>query len=211
MTTTTTERPELTEAQKQRTAEHLVRREVIHCVSTMVSAVYKAEEAIDEVDSEELLSIMVQDDWATPAADHARTEGTTDDANWIIKDISTDHEDRLKEVYTIAYDANIEYTDEQVKEAEKEMRRLMAEVLNEDPDAAREYCDRNNLYPEQNEAYEHWAVSSWFAGKLADKGEMVGELFDFHIWGRCTTGQSIALDSVIQAIALEMWPEGWTD
>ncbi len=62
---------------------------------------------------------------------------------------------------------------------------------------------------EAREAYEHWIVSDWLAEKLRDKGEMVGELHGLTIWGRCTTGQAIALDGVMQEIAkdLGLWEE----
>lgn len=55
-----------------------------------------------------------------------------------------------------------------------------------------------------SEVYEHWIVSSWFAGKLKEQGESVGELFGLTIWGRTTTGQAISMDSVIQQIAANM-------
>lgn len=58
--------------------------------------------------------------------------------------------------------------------------------------------------PFRNEALEHWIVSDWFAGKLAEQGEMVGELLGLTIWGRCTSGQAIAIDRVIERIAKEM-------
>lgn len=57
----------------------------------------------------------------------------------------------------------------------------------------------------EREVYEHWAVSGFLGEKLKAHGETVGELLDFDaIWGRCTTGQAISLDYVIQAIAAEM-------
>ena len=55
-----------------------------------------------------------------------------------------------------------------------------------------------------HEALEFWAVSRWFAEKLAEKGEAVGELFGLNIWGRATSGQAILLDSVIEEIGRDM-------
>lgn len=54
------------------------------------------------------------------------------------------------------------------------------------------------------EVLEHWIVTPWAARKLAEHGEATGELFDFHIWGRTTSGQAILLDSVWCDIAKEM-------
>lgn len=69
-------------------------------------------------------------------------------------------------------------------------------------DDYREACEQAGIdEPFRREAYEHWIVSRWFGQQLAGQGEMVGELFGLTIWGRCTTGQSICLDSVIHSIA----------
>jgi hypothetical protein len=68
------------------------------------------------------------------------------------------------------------------------------------------FCSNNSISTDDHgrEAYEHWIVTPWFADKLKEKGEIVGELFNWHIWGRCTTGQAILLDGVIQQIASDM-------
>lgn len=64
-----------------------------------------------------------------------------------------------------------------------------------------------NLDPEQIEVYEHWIVSEWAARFLKQEGEVVGEVCGLTIWGRCTTGQAIALDNVWESKAAAMWPE----
>ena len=72
-------------------------------------------------------------------------------------------------------------------------------------DDYREACEQAGIdEPFRSEAYEHWLVSEWFGSKLAAHGEMVGNLFGLTIWGRCTTGQAIHLDSVIISIAHQM-------
>lgn len=63
----------------------------------------------------------------------------------------------------------------------------------------------------RDEVYEQWIVSDWLARKLKGKGETVGELCGLTIWGRCTTGQSICLDRVIQNLAIELWQEEWDE
>ena len=52
----------------------------------------------------------------------------------------------------------------------------------------------------QPEIYEYWAVSSWLAEKLKERGEIVIDSYP-DIWGRQTTGQAIKLDGVIRSIA----------
>ena len=54
------------------------------------------------------------------------------------------------------------------------------------------------------EVYEFWAVDNWFARKLKEQGEVVEEVLDFIVWGRCCTGQAISMDCVIFRIAAEM-------
>lgn len=49
-----------------------------------------------------------------------------------------------------------------------------------------------------SEVYEHWIVSDFLARKLEARGEVIErDFYGLVIWGRCCTGQSILLDSVI--------------
>ena len=54
--------------------------------------------------------------------------------------------------------------------------------------------------PEYAEVYEHWLVSEWLANKLREQDENVVELYGLNIWCRCSTGQAIKCDDVIQTI-----------
>ena len=71
-----------------------------------------------------------------------------------------------------------------------------------DDDERRELCERHNvdLHEYDREVYEHWAVDTWFGRHLQARGECVFEFGGMTIWGRCTTGQSISLDYVVQCI-----------
>lgn len=79
---------------------------------------------------------------------------------------------------------------------------------NEDQDSyasAQDCCEGLSLEPYQREVFEHWIVSDWLADKLAEKGEKVNKDFaGLTVWARTTTGQGIASDSVIEAIATEL-------
>lgn len=59
----------------------------------------------------------------------------------------------------------------------------------------------DSMEVEYSTALEHWIVSPWLGSQLFDMGEMVGEIFGMHFWGRQTSGQAIYMDSVIQTIA----------
>ena len=65
-------------------------------------------------------------------------------------------------------------------------------------------CGAEEIEPEQeyNEILEYWAVSEYLFSQLRDHGEPVLEHGTCYIWGRCTSGQAIKLDSVIEDIAL---------
>lgn len=63
-----------------------------------------------------------------------------------------------------------------------------------------------NYYNEDTEEYaevcEWWVVSSWLCDKLKEHGQVV--ITSENIWGRCTSGQAIFLDSVISDICKEL-------
>lgn len=60
---------------------------------------------------------------------------------------------------------------------------------------------RDNAEPE--EVYEWWEVGSWLAERLERAGEVVLRNGYGDWWGRCGTGQSVTLDSVIQELGAE--------
>jgi hypothetical protein len=54
------------------------------------------------------------------------------------------------------------------------------------------------------EVLEHWLVSDRLAVALESRGETVSrDIYGLVVWGRCTTGQSISMDCVIQDIYRE--------
>lgn len=68
-----------------------------------------------------------------------------------------------------------------------------------------ELCDEQGLEPYEWEVFEHWAVTSWFAEKLAAAGEKVDTDFaGMCVWARTTSGQGIASDGVIERIYAEL-------
>lgn len=92
---------------------------------------------------------------------------------------------------------------EDPKAAERAVRQAVDNLVTDD-ESYRAICDDHNLDPVQNEVYEHWIVSSWLARKLAEKGEITGDVMGMTLWGRTTTGQSIYMDWVIKQIAKEV-------
>ena len=66
-------------------------------------------------------------------------------------------------------------------------------------------CHAKEIEPYQREVFEHWIVSDWLADKLEAKGEKVDRDFaGMIVWARTCSGQGIASDSVIEAIAADL-------
>lgn len=62
-------------------------------------------------------------------------------------------------------------------------------------------CRDFDIDPYEWEIYEHWIVSDWLADKLIAAGEKVDKDFaGLCVWGRSCTGQAISLDGVICGI-----------
>lgn len=62
--------------------------------------------------------------------------------------------------------------------------------------------DTNSIDFYCEEIYEYWLVSPYLGEKLRENGEAVLERYGAWVWGRTCTGQAIALDWVIENIAL---------
>lgn len=80
------------------------------------------------------------------------------------------------------------------------LRGKLLDHLDEQEDGWKDYAEENSLDWEYNEACEFWAVTGWLAAKLQAKGEVVREVCGMAVWGRCTTGQSVSMDWVIQEV-----------
>lgn len=65
----------------------------------------------------------------------------------------------------------------------------------------RELCEAMDIDPYQWEIFEHWAVSGWLADALEAVGEKVDKDFaGLCVWARTTTGQAIAMDPCIARV-----------
>lgn len=62
-------------------------------------------------------------------------------------------------------------------------------------------CEDYGLDAYEWEIFEHWAVTQWLADALIAQGERVDTDFEgLCVWARTTTGQGIAMDSVIRRV-----------
>jgi hypothetical protein len=198
----------------------------------MSKIMWNCREFAEEFDVDELHDLFTRDDWESPLY-----EFITNDADWNeLEALAEEHStkwwsDILKESgyktpyeiwlfedegvqwsfdgATELYDDDADAHDAAFEKVEVAVRQAVFESISVS-DYGQACCD-NNLDPEQLEVYEHWIVSGWLKRKLEERGQVVGEFADFDIWGRCTTGQSIALDRVIQDIACELWSEEFNE
>jgi hypothetical protein len=67
-----------------------------------------------------------------------------------------------------------------------------------------EIDELQRLESEPQEIFEWWAVTDYLAEKLQQRGHPTLDWHHLTLWGRCTTGQAILLDSVISDICEEM-------
>ncbi len=64
-----------------------------------------------------------------------------------------------------------------------------------------ELCNDESIDPYEREVFEHWSVSQHLADDLASLGERIDNDFaGMCVWGRTTTGQGIAQDSIIRRV-----------
>ncbi len=154
------------------TVEDMVRREVVLCVSSLVSMLaldtgYPHAEGMDELTEQALRLGYSLEDYEEAARQEGWCGPFTDD-----------------------FGATFFKCDDGSLWAVKDWEGL---------------CAAFDIDPYEREIFEHWAVSPWLAEKLTAKGERVDMDFaGFCVWGRTTTGQGIAQDSVIQEIYVEL-------
>lgn len=196
MTTTTTEKTE-TEISRinDRILSRLVDREVLHCISSLVSHFAQNQEAcVGDVDSDDVMNLCGQLDYETTweNADLQVLKSNKGDLYIVSNDDA-----KTKPFFTGHPEGDDGYD---------EWLESVGTLFDDgDETSYRELCDAMNIdCDDYIEAYEHWAVTSRFAEKLAEHGQITGELFNFHVWGQCTTGQSISIDGVIRDIARSM-------
>lgn len=215
---------------KQDLAARLVQREVFQCISSLVSGLakianevnYKAFEDAFGLDQDELYNILQRPNYEEAARQFIMDDADLDDLESIADEVGywddvleavvpavREFEDDETVMFT--YVGTTEnFTDEdEAREAaiESSMGLIREKVwaMVTTQEEFQKIVQDHNLDYDYDEVYEHWSVSNWLYEKLADKGEVVGSFADFEVWGRCCTGQSMTLDSVIQEIACELW------
>lgn len=140
---------------------------------------------------EELMAIGAREDYQEALEEHAKMLRRED-----LVAVVLDHDADVCEM--------AEMTDADVLD---EVHRIISEDLSEDE--RRELADEWSVEPYQIEALEHWVVSDWLARQLEQREQMVARFGGVWIWGRTTSGQSIALDGCICSIYDDCYGDAW--
>lgn len=165
-------------ADYQRAVGEFVRREVIYSVSALVYQIAK-----DNPD--DWHHLFIQDDWDTPAYEAL--------LRWPRPQL-----EKLLEQHGAAVDAD---------DTASTLATAYLQQLKDD-DTLRDFCEANDIEPQQTEIYEHWIVTEWLAAHLEQRGEVIEwDFYGLTVWGRACTGQAIKLDGVICAIYDELHAE----
>lgn len=181
-------------------AEMLVQREVLYCVSYLVSQIaqggYEACKLLDIDYEDDLLPLLESIDYEGPAQYHISDRMGLGVLRDYLDDQGVDYVEEVEE--ELDEEGNVEV--EAVEGSTLDELRALAHTAAEEQ-GYEEFCQEVGIDPDRNEVFEHWIVSGWFARKLREKGHPVGELLGLTIWGRGTTGQAISVDGSILEIA----------
>lgn len=177
----------------QRIRRRLVEREVLHNLCQTVEFAMKHAENDDDLSYDDLLSLCSGQDWEEPGQDRV-SEMDRNDLLTALGEYGAD-------LPGVDEDNEDDDADEGGDLSDDQLRAMLIECIGGD---WQEFCETERLDPHDLDVYEHWAVTSWFKSRLAERGEITGDLLDFDVWGRTCTGQAISMDYVIASIAAEM-------
>lgn len=201
----------------QNVCRSFVQNHVIHCANTLIYELSQRQEALAYDDREILWNLSTAKDYETAGGDKGWEFA---ESFWVFEgdkviflskdDVILEGEAWLKLCEMEAIDPADHYSAKDA--AEDEGWSLLEDVTfvntetkeTSEAENWEELFDEQDIEPYEREVYEHWVVDSFLARKLIEKGEVVADFLDFTIWGRCTTGQSIYLDGVIEAIVSEV-------
>lgn len=178
--------------ENQRIRGKLVDREVILCVSGLISNLQAEPAAAAKlgVDEDELIRMGSNDDYRTAVEEWVRNDADPSDLEY------AGLCDRKPRVNPYA------------KPCKRRIRIALRKLEDLDDEEVQEIARSERLDPQVNEVYEHWVVSRYFASKLEGCGETVSRDVipgcSCYVWGRTCTGQAISMDHVIAEIAANM-------
>ena len=212
----------------QRVCSTFVGKNVEHCMSSLMYDISQNLQdcaRIFDFDYDEALGWFQQQDWEEPVRYFIFQDADLDQLQEIVELCDEDWDDILD---GIGYNTYLETQEEDGNEdpdalkdwlkgqdACHDAKESFTEALKQAVwmTVTDDYYDRVgnefNLDVEYREVYEHWLVDRWFAARLRERGEVVFEFCNMTIWGRCTTGQAISIDGVVEGIVKDLSANHW--
>lgn len=188
------------------TADELVNREVLCCVSGLFWSM------IQHSDTTELLFGTTQDEiseWCSvPDLEEAMHN--------YLQDLDFSELCTLCDEVGYASDAladtcNPDYIDDFIEahphlqdKVEAQMRSYIMDHSTDDE--RQEIMDEADFdwHDFDRDVFEHWVITPWLGRRLEARGERVFDFEGLTVWGRCTTGQAISIDYVVEQITKEV-------
>lgn len=228
MTTTLTKSEILADEGKFQQACGLwVARNIGCCVSSLMYDVGQNLEECSRIfdfDYDEAMGWFQQEDWREPVeqliagSDLADLEDIAERVSWwsyVVGEFptATEQEDEDGETFWCV-DGDRFYDEDEANQdvLERNIDKIRAKVsaLVTSDNEYREIANAYNLDPETREVYEHLVLGErWAARELEAHGHVVFDFGGMTIWGRPTTGQSIALDHVVRDIVRGYDEDHW--
>lgn len=205
----------------QNALRDFVSREVIYCVSSLFyELIQKAEHFPDEQD--DLYALAQREDWQEPAEEEGweEVDGRFVFINDYTDEIAILPDEDWEQLCAMSGITPEDQEDpDYVAAAIDSGWELHQDATFVNPEAKetsyaehwQDLCNEQWIDPYTREVFEHYVVSGWLGDKLKAHGEIVVEIFNMTIWGRCCTGQAIMLDGVIEEIYRELYPEKFAD
>lgn len=151
---------------------------------------------IDNADLDDLETIAdMVSSWSDVIGDiPTAIEVAPEDGGWVIESLGLRGEDEDE--------VNQEALEKSIKEIRSKVKAMISNQ------SYQEISEHFNLEPDYNEALEFWVLNEgYFMNELQARGEIVFEFCNLRIWGRTTSGQSIAIDYVTTQMVKSL-PEG---
>lgn len=204
-----------------------VARNIGWCVSSLMYDVGQNLEECSRIfdfDYDEAMGWFRREDWQEPVeqliadADLDDLEDIAERVGWwsdVVGEFptATKQEDEDGEVFWRAdgdrFDDEDEANQDVLERNIDKIREKVSALITNDEEY-RDIVNAYNLEPDTWEIYEHWILKErWTARELEAHGEIVFDFGELSIWGRCTTGQSIAIDGVVRDIVRDYHEDHW--
>lgn len=170
-------------------------QDIWHCDSSLVDDLIKAANALEGFDFESIENLYTDpsDFDAEQCREYAQDNGIELDPDpWTM-----DRAACVEALTDIGLDTNDDETIETLRAA------VIANIDDETIDGIKDWREACRDHAQENpaEVYEWWRIDPWLCERLREIGQVVIDNDYGEWWGRCTTGQALIMDGVLQRVA----------